>query len=201
MPRAPYLPTAILVYMLLISSAIGSEVSARISGNAAGPNCSIVAVSVTRVTLKYPLLGGLGWSRGVPRITRNVADLYLFQPVSKKLQLAASITAPRRWRDSTRYAMHPRILPDGKVIFMTRGCPKENENCTEALYFNLRPGGGYSELSEWPEVTAQESTNLKRCTSYLTYESSNVQVSIGPTGGPWKPVLGFIDNELTVLPQ
>jgi len=191
---------AAVLAVLLVSDATASETNALISGNAAGPRCDVVAVAVVRMTLRYPLLGGFGWSRGVPTITSNSADLYVYRAASRTLTRAARVEAPRRWRDSSRYAMHPRVLPDGSVIFLLRGCPKGDDNCTEARYFRLQDKGGPAELPAWPEVSAQESLNLQQCTSYLTYEASTVNVSIGPTGGPWRPVLKFDRGELVVLP-
>jgi hypothetical protein len=186
---------------LLLSGSLVSETNARISGDAAGPSCDVVAVAVMRMTLRYPLLGGSGWGRGVPTITSNTADLYLFNATSRTLNRVARVEAPRRWRDSSRYAMQPRVLPDGSVIFMLRGCPKGHDNCSEARYFRVQERGEPMELPAWPDITAQESLNLKQCTSYLTYEASTVNVNIGPTGGPWRQVLKFDRGELGVLPQ
>lgn len=195
------LAAAAALPLLLLSGSLVTETSARISGDAAGPRCDVVAVAVMRMSLRYPLLGGSGWSRGVPTITSNTADLYVFNATSRTLNRVARVEAPRRWRDSSRYAMQPRVLPDGSVIFMLRGCPKGHDNCSEARYFRVQERGEPVELPAWPDATAQESLNLKQCTSYLTYEASTVNVNIGPTGGPWRPVLTFDRGELGVLPQ
>ena len=176
-----------------------TRVEVRITGDAAGPGCDVLAVGVVRTTLRYPLLGGLGWGPGVPTTKRNVAELHVLRRADGVLRRQASIDAPRRWTDARRYALAPRGLPDGHIVFALRGCPREEPNCRETRYFRLGADGRHEPIAAWPEVTARESANLRHCTSYLSYEGSTVLVNVGPTGGPWLPVLRFDGNRLRVV--
>jgi hypothetical protein len=196
-------PRFIFIALLLCLNSSGcaaSEVNSTISSTAAGANCDIVAIAIMRATLRYPLLEGMGTgSRGIPTYLKNSADLYLFHTSTKKLELATSVDAPSRWRASSRYAIQPRVLPNGTVIFMTRGCPPDNENCNESHFFQLGENGKYTDLAVWPDASKQESANLNLCTSYLSYEDNNsvIKINTGPRGGPWKPVLVFTGGQLT----
>lgn len=194
---------AVLIGLLALAavawSVTGIRTDARITGTSAGAGCGLLAVGVVRNTLKYPVLGGFGWGPGVPKLRRSVVELHLYRSDEGSLRRVASLSAPPRWNDATRHELHPRILADGRVVFATRGCPVDAPNCAESRSFELLPGGGYRPLGAWPEVTAAESAALQACTSYLTYEPPGTQVAIGPTGGPWRPVLAFRDGELSVI--
>lgn len=169
-----------------------AEENARITGTAAGPGCELIAVGVTRQNLRYPLLGASGWSRGVPTVTKNVAELWLLDTRTNTLRLATSIPSPKRWTDATRYAIVPRVLTDQRVVYTLHGCPVENPNCTESSAYAYTAGTKPKALAAPPPLTAEDSAMYRACTTSLTYTADNTpQVSIGPTGGPWRPVLEF----------
>lgn len=177
--------------------ASAAETDTRIAGVSAGRGCEEVAVALMRVELSYPLLGGLGgWGRGVPTIQRNTAELYLYRPNSGSLKKVLSEDAPRRWRASTRYTMNPRHLPDGSLILMLRGCPKEQENCDESQLYRLAGERKLVELPAWPDASAEESAQLRQCTAMVGFEDGRRFVAIGPTGGPWRPVLELTQHRL-----
>lgn len=176
-----------------------AEVSTRLTGDAAGPGCATVAVALTRTRLSYPLLGGMGWSRGVPKASRPSAELYLYRAEDRSVRRVLEIPAPRQWDDYTRFSMSPRILPDGSLYFTLAGCSKANPNCAEQRYFRVVEGARVEEVAQWPQVSPQESHHLQQCTSNRLYPQAGVQIAIGPTGGPWQPVLLFADGQLSVI--
>lgn len=191
---------ALVAAVLAVPTVLSAETNNRITGDAAGPDCNLVAVAVTRMKLSYPIFSGLsGWSRGVPTISQQAADLFLFRPSSGTLTLAVTVKVPHRWANSSRYSMQPRILPDRTVLFMLRGCPKSNDQCNESKFYRLTSTDDYVEIPNWPDFTPHESANLQRCTTYLTYAPKETFVNIGPTGGPWTPVLSFKKGQLVPL--
>ena len=191
---------ALLVVLLLCIAGCtpSGELNTRITANEAGPKCDRVVIGVTRYYLNYPFLAGMsGWGRGVPTVHDMTGEIYLYSTDTSKLKRIASIKAPSRWKDDTvRFSIYPRILPNNELIFMLRGCPKDNQNCDEASYYHLTQNGKYSEMNNWPDASKEESESYQRCTSYLTYKDGITFVSIGPTGGPWRPLLSFKNNEL-----
>lgn len=171
--------------------------NATITGTSAGPACVLIAVGVVRQTLRYPVLGGMGWGPGVPTVTKNVAELWLLDRRTNLLRLAASMPSPKKWTDATRYHLAPRVMADGSVSFTLHGCAKENPNCTDSESWRHADGAKPKRLAEPPPVTPEDSANWRACTTYMTYtEQNQPQVSIGPTGGPWQPVLEFRQGEL-----
>lgn len=204
MPRPPKLPFPWLLALLALLATAGcaAEVSTRVTGDAAGPNCSVVSVAITKTKLRYPFLGSLGslgWGRGVPSASRSTAELFIYLRSARSLRQLVKITAPREWDDYTRFSMTPRILPDATILFALAGCPKSNQNCADQRYFRVENNGKYTQISAWPEATPQESANLKQCTTYRLYPESSTDIAIGPTGGPWKPVLSFANGRLSVI--
>jgi hypothetical protein len=158
--------------------------------DSAGPACEQVAVALTQHTQSHSVWDALGgWGQGVAHITANRADFYLFRPASGQLSKLLSLEAPARWRQSDRYQMRPRILPDGSLLFSLHGCPPQQENCTELQYYKLSADGAYQQIAAWPAASAQESANLRQCTSSLSYQGGKTLINIGPSGGPWRPVL------------
>lgn len=190
--------TGVLAWALAAAgTASAAETNTRIAGVSAGRGCDEVAVAVLRLELRYPLLGGLsGWSRGVPTIQRNTAELYLYRPSSGALKRVASVDAPRRWRASSRYTMLPRHLPDGSLVVMLRGCPKDQENCDESRVYRLADERKLVDLPAWPDASAEESAQLRQCTAKVGFEDGRSHVAIGPTGGPWRPVLELTGHRL-----
>lgn len=193
-------PTAFLLSLILSvpGLTVAREQNTLITGTAAGPQCGLVAVGVSRYFLSYPVLGALGiWSPGVPAVHDLTGEIYVYHADTRELQRVVSIKAPSRWKDdTTRFSIYPRILPNKELVFMLRGCPKDNQNCQEARYFRVAMDGKQSEMTNWPEVSQEGSKNLRQCTSYLTYQDGQRFVSIGPTGGPWRPILRFENHEL-----
>ncbi|MEZ5541959.1 MAG: hypothetical protein R3F42_07940 [Pseudomonadota bacterium] len=198
-----HLALLLVLSLQVAGCAPSGELNTRITGDSAGPECDRVAIGVTRYQLRYPWLAGMGgWGRGVPKVQDMVGEIYLYWTDTGALQRIVSMPAPSRWEeDTTRFAISPRLLADDDLIFMLRGCPAENQNCQEARYFRLAQNGEYSEMSRWPDVSKEESENLRRCTTYLTSKGGTTIVNIGPTGGPWRPLLGFSDNALAPLQE
>ena len=186
---------------LCLACTVHAEELARLTGETASPDCSHVAVGLLRARLSYPWLGSLGgFSRGVPSISDVRGELYVYDIAQRKLSLLLSVPAPRAWDDSTRFALNPRYLPDGQLIFQLRGCPKDRPSCTEAQHYRSTGRGGYGRLAAWPEASAEESAQFKRCTAYRTYPEGRTVVNIGPSGGPWQPLLQFAEQRLAPLP-
>ncbi|RMC96493.1 hypothetical protein EAY64_12030 [Aquitalea palustris] len=158
--------------------------------DSAGPACELLAVALTQHTQSHSVWDALGgWGPGAAHLTANRADFYLFRPSSGQLRKLLSLDAPARWRQSDRYQMRPRILPDGSLLFSLHGCPPQQENCTEQQYYQLSADGAYQQISAWPAASAQESANLRQCTSLQSYQGGKTLINIGPSGGPWRPVL------------
>lgn len=194
----------VLALAVLIGAAqakANTKENANITGTSSGPECALIAVGVVRQTLRYPLFGGMGWSEGVPTVTKNVAELWLFDRRTNRLRRAATIPSPKRWTDATRYHLVPRVLADQRVVYTLRGCPRENQNCTESETWLYAEGARPKRVAEPPPITAEDSANWRACTTYITYtEANEKQVSIGPTGGPWQPVLHFKNSTLELVP-
>ncbi|WP_137008802.1 hypothetical protein [Aquitalea aquatilis] len=169
---------------------VGAAASSFSVADSAGPACERVAVALTQHTQSHSVWDALGgWGQGVSRMTANRADFYLFRPASGQLSKLLSLEAPTRWRQSDRYQMRPRILPDGRLLFSLHGCPPQQENCTEQQYYTLSADGAYQQIAAWPAASAQESANLRQCTTSLSYQGGKTLINIGPSGGPWRPVL------------
>jgi uncharacterized membrane protein YuzA (DUF378 family) len=186
-----------LGFLAWLGTAVGGEPSARLRGDALSADCNWLAVGVSRFNLHYPLLGGLsGWSQGVPKVRGMVGVIYVFDLQTRTLRKAVSIKAPIRMAEDTDFSIRPRWLPGNRLIFSLRGCPKEDQNCKDLQFYSASAAGGVSEMTEWPEVSAQESDGYQRCTSMLTYAENKTFVSVGPRGGPWTPVLAFDGKNL-----
>ena len=183
-----------------LGTAVGGEPSARLRGDAMSPDCSFLAVGVSRFSLHYPLLGGFsGWSRGVPSVRGMVGEIYLFDLQSRVLRRAVTLQAPHRMAGDTDFSIQPRILPGNQLIFSLRGCPKDDQNCKDLKFYRATTHGIVSEMPEWPGVSAQESSAYQRCTSFLSYADKKTFVGVGPRGGPWTPVLVFDGRTLVPI--
>ncbi|MDD2942051.1 MAG: hypothetical protein PHC51_03695 [bacterium] len=197
-------PLTALLLLFLIACKGPAELSVRVSGDSAGKECAQIAVGLTSYNLHYPLLGDMtGWSRGIPSVSDVKAEIYLYAAETSKLERVVAIAAPARWRDdASRFSVTPRLMPGDSLVFMLHGCPKEEPNCQEYKYYRLEKNGSYAEISAWPEVSAEESADIKDCTSYQTYDNGSYEksfISVGPTGGPWKPVLQFDGKQLSMV--
>ena len=51
-------------------------------------------------------------------------------------------------------------------------------------------------LPAWPEASAEESAQLRQCTAMVGSEEGRRFIAIGPTGGPWRPVLELTGHRL-----
>ena len=183
---------ASLGFLTWLGTAVGGVPQARLRGDAMSPDCNLLAVGVSRFSMRYSLLGGLsGWSEGVSSVRGMVGEIYLFDLQTRVLRKALSIKAPPRMAKDTDFSIRPRLLPGNQLIFSVSGSLEEDRNFKDVKYYRAAANGAVTEIADWPEISAQESASYERCTSSLTYGEKTTLVSMGPRSGPWTPVLAF----------
>ena len=197
----------ILVFLVFVLGCYGlPEKHAAITGSASTPGCEKVAVSVTELytwhSWRIPDMSG--WSqRGtdvLPVFSWQKAVIYWYEPARKSVKKVFEIWPPGGFKD--RFSVRLDWWDNNGLYSVVSGCTpqKGKRDCypPNYAYKKLKNDGRIVDIITIPAPPKEISDSYKICTVYLRGN----EVTIGPNGGPWTPILRLNDKgDLEVLTQ
>jgi hypothetical protein len=163
------------------------ETDVWIKGSEVKLGCRIVAVSVMKKSYQYPIFGHSGWGRGVSRTISQQADIYFYDIENKDLKKVANIQPPRGWEEQFEVSLG-WWEEDGLYLILLAQERSTGRSLHE--YRKLRNDGKVVLVDTMNPVPAEVSEVYKVCTAF----AQRKEVTIGPTGGPWKSIL-YLDEK------
>jgi len=170
------------------------DLNTRITGLSLKPSGDVVAIGIVEQYSRYPMLNMSGWSRGVPKIRGRKARVYYYNIKEQKVEEKMVIKFPQQW-DAGDHQIILHFWQEEGLYFKLTGCPKTNQNCTEAEYYQLLSNGKIKQLKELPKMTDAYYKSLLGNTAYKRYENNQLTINVGHSGA-WQPVLIYKDHKL-----
>ena len=169
-----------------------SETDVRIERSEAKLHCSMVAASVMKKNYQYPLWEFSGWSRGIPRISNQRAEIYFYDLTTHVLQRKAVIKPPAGFE--VQFNVTLGWWDQDGLYLVYSGCPKNtrDSNCKlKYAYKKLLDTGRIISVEQMLQPTQEVSDGYKECTAYM----QGGTITIGPNGGPWREILYLDENK------